>query len=594
MTSSSLHSRWLACFLCVVGLALFAWSRLAHPIQSLGNADIAGILYEADTINRGMLPYVATVDPKSPGSFWLIAALFRFVSRELWAIKAAYFLWALLAAPAIWLAARALYGRDDRGTIAAGGAVLLYLLSIGLFDFNYSAWMNPMYAWAFATLLLALAGRPRLHLLAGAFAGLTFLFKTHGLVIAPTFVMVWWWARRRGDPGAAWSAWPLWLAGALLSLVPLVLQYAWYGQLRALAGGLLPVSWALEYASQIQPKEHWIWSAWWRVPEQMHRVYPLQVELGLAALLAALHERSAARRTTAARAAGSGPVAPQLLFLAWSVVGCGLGGMRFYIHYLTQYLPALALLAAHPAPYRWLGRQLELVVRGQVWRASAMVLAVPMMIELGTHLQELVEGKAAHVDHRGTAGTRAIGELINKKTRPDECIQVWGWAAWSVYYWADRQACSPIFKVMGQVTDINQNSMFTRNRRMDFRPGPYADILLRSFKKRRPAYVVRMKPFFEGVTRDPLEQFRALHAILERDYVLRRKYRHVYLYERLDRLPPREQEAELRKREREAARKAAEKAAAEEALRIEREADDRMALPPPVPPPTPANPPALP
>ena len=57
--------------LVVLALALVAFvaTRRLHPIQGLGNADIAGILYNADMLNRGLLPYRDTVDLKPPGEW---------------------------------------------------------------------------------------------------------------------------------------------------------------------------------------------------------------------------------------------------------------------------------------------------------------------------------------------------------------------------------------------------------------------------------------------------------------------------------------------------------------------------------------------
>lgn len=528
--SPSPRARRLAYGLCAAAVALFVATRLLHPIKGLGNADIAGILYQADIIGDGGLPYRDAIDMKSPGPFFLVAAVFGLFGRSLWVIKAAYAAWALLAAPAIWLAARALYGRGDRGTIAAGVAVLLYLPTIAMFDFNYSAWMTPAYAWAFALLLLALAGRPRLHVAAGLCAGLAFLFKTHALVLAPAFVCVWWWARRRGQPGAAWSAWPLWLEGALLAFAPLVVLYAAHRATGYLFAGLFPIEWAVEYAGRTDTEVHWLWRAY-RIPIQLTRAFPLQAWMGAVALVVVWRKRHVHKDM----ADTTWPIAPQLILLAWSVVGCGLGGQRYYIHYLTQYLPALALLAAHPAAWQW--------SRSWVRRAA---LAVTIALALW-QVSAIPRGRASRVDHRGMPAAQTVGEIIAAETRPDECIFVWGWAGWPVYYWADRRSCSPIFKVLGQLTDANQNSLFRRSRATDFRPGPHADMVLEAFRTRPPAFFVRLRPFFPGVRHDPFDQWQEFNELVRREYVFRERHGKLYLYERLDRLPPEEREAARRR-----------------------------------------------
>lgn len=226
--------------LVLLGVVLLVATRAWHPIPGLGNADIAGILYEADIICDGGVPYRDTLDMKSPGSWFLFAAIFTGLGagfgRSIAAVQLAYTGWMLLAAPAIWLAARALYGRG----LAAGAAVLLYLGAVGWFDLNYSAWMTTPYAWAFACLLLGLRGRWWWHLLGGLFAAVAVAIKAQAFVLAPCFALVWWWARRRGEPGATLSAWPLWAAGALLGLAPLLLWYQQQGALGLVIAGLFP------------------------------------------------------------------------------------------------------------------------------------------------------------------------------------------------------------------------------------------------------------------------------------------------------------------------------------------------------------------
>lgn len=534
--SPSPRARRFAYGLCAAGVVLFIATRLFHPIKGLGNADIAGILYQADIIRDGGLPYRDAIDMKSPGPFFLLAAVFSLFGRELWVIKAAYAVWALLAAPAIWLAARALYGRGDRGTIAAGIAVLLYLPTIAMFDFNYSAWMTPAYAWAFALLLLALEGRPRLHIAAGLSAGLAFLFKTHALVLAPVFVCVWIWARRRAQPGADWTAWPAWLEGAVLAFAPLVLLYAAHRSTGYLFAGLFPIEWAVEYAGRTDTEQHWLWRAH-RIPAQLGRTFPLHAWLGALALAVVAWRK---RHVQGDMSEDAGPVAPQLILLAWSVIGCGLGGQRYYIHYLTQYLPALALLAAHPAAWSWppAGE------RGAGIRRAGLAVTLGLAV---WQLSLIPLGRAARVDHRGMPPAKTVGEIIAEETRPDECIFVWGWAGWPVYYWADRRSCSPIFKVLGQLTDANQNSLFRRSRAADFRPGPYADMVLEAFRTRPPAFFVRLRPFFPGVRHDPFDQWKEFSELVRREYVFRERHGKIYLYERLDRLPPEEREAARRK-----------------------------------------------
>ena len=82
------------------------------------------------------------------------------------------------------------------------------------------------------------------------------------------------------------------------------------------------------------------------------------------------------------------------------------------------------------------------------------------------------------------------GDLIRAHSSPTDCILVLGWPAWPVYYWSNRRSCSPVVKMLGQVTDPNDGSrLFGAPHQSHFRPGPIADRLLASLReaaKNRP------------------------------------------------------------------------------------------------------------
>jgi hypothetical protein len=503
--------------LVLLGVLLLLATRACHPIPGLGNADIAGILYEADLILDGGVPYVDTLDMKSPGSWFLFAAIFTALGRSIEAVQLAYTLWCLLAAPAIWLAARDLHG----STMAAGAAVLLYLAAIGGFDINYSAWMATPYAWAFTGLLLGLRGRWWGHLLGGLFAALAVMIKAQAFVLAPCFALVWLWARRRGLPGATFIAWPLWAVGALLGLLPLLLWYQRHDALMAVVHGLFPLGIARDYGAAAVDEVWWVWRSG-KIPQQLVAVFPLHAALSLATLLGARRQPGA-------------PVLPQLSMLVFGVIGCGVGGQRFYIHYLPQYLPGLALLAAHPQGWAYLRRAWS----PEPWRARWLPAALALTCAVTTLVLtiQIPLGQAGRVDARGTPNMRRAGEYIAAHSSPDDTIQVWGWAAWPVYFWADRRAPSPVFKVLGQATDYNQNGMFSRSLATDFHPGPAADTLLAAFQTAPPAFFVRTERFFPGVRNDPLDQWPALRTILAEQYVLREHFGKLRLYELRSRIP---------------------------------------------------------
>lgn len=506
--------RW-AGLLVVAGLLVLVATRAWFPLVGLGNADIAGIFYEADVIVDGGAPYVDTIDMKPPGTFFVVAGIFAALGRGLGGVQAVYAVWAALAGPAIWIAARALYGRR----LLAGGAVALYLGWVGTFDFNYSAWMAPMYAWAFACLIAAIrGGRWWLHLAGGTCAALAMTLKGQAVVLAPVFALVWAWGRRRGEPGATWAAWPLWLVGAGLGLAPLFAWYAARGATAELLAALVPVAEASAYAGRVVPEEWWWWLKAWRVPYQQLRVFPLHSLLVAAVLVGALWRRRVEGGVPKDRFAA--PLGPQVILWVMSVVGCGIGGWRFYIHYLPQCLPALALLAVHPLGLSWWqtrGRAGGWLKVGVVAVSAVLIIRIPLGY--------------ANIDYRGSKNADKIGAYINERTRPDETIIVWGWAAWATYYYADRRSPSAIFKMLGQVTEYNQNGMFTRSKSTNFKSGPLADRLIADIRRAPPAYIIKTPSFFPGVKRDPMMHWTALRRIFNRMYVFDRKFGRIRVYE---------------------------------------------------------------
>lgn len=507
-------TRRRAALLVVAGVLLLVATRVCHPISGLGNADIAGIFYEADRIREGLVPYVDTIDMKPPGTFFLIAAVFEWFGRSLAAVKWFYIFWAALGGPAMWVAARALYGRVD----AAAAAAALYLAWIGTFDFNYSAWMTPMYAWAFAWLMIGVRrGRWWGHLAAGTCAALALALKGQAIVLAPVFVLVWLWGRWRREVGATWGAWALWVVGAGLGVMPLVGWYAGHGAVGELIAALVPVGEAAAYAARVQPEGWWFLKIG-RVVLQLARVFPLHALLASAVVVAAMWTR---RRGDVPKDM-SAPIAPQVVFLGMSVVGCGIGGLRFYVHYLPQYLPALALLAVHPLGLRWWAGRGRF---GWVVPAAAAVVAAVLVLRIPL-------GYAANVDYRGSKNADVVGEYVQRRTTEDETILVWGWAAWGAYFYADRRSPSAIFKVLGQVTEYNQNGMFTRSRSANFVDGPHAQRLLADVKKAPPAFIIKTSMFFPGVKRDPMTQWSGMQKIFVRDYVLVAKFGRIRVYER--------------------------------------------------------------
>ncbi len=509
----------------LVGLAVFVLVRRFHPVRTLGNPDIAGILYNADLLAQGLLPYRDSLDLKPPGAFFVVAAAFRWVGRDLPTLHAVYEGFALLGAPAVWLAAHELH---PRSRLAPAAAAALYLVTIGAFDMNYSSWMTTPYAWSFALLLRGLrTGGVPSHLGAGALALTAVLFKAQAVVLAPLFAAVWLWARRARWAGATLRAPLYWAGGALFGFAPLCALYASAGALPELFRGVFPIGEAVEYTERMQARPSVV-TPLLQFAKRQGKAFGLQIALVAATLVGLARDRRAGDRTD--------PIAPQVLFYAASAWGCGIGGMRFYLHYLPQLLPAFALLAAHPAAWRWLGAARDRGARAAVRVASAVHLVILAAVTIYAAVG-IPRGKAAMVDYRGVISATEVGRYIEARTTPDDRVLCWGWPAWPVYYFSGRRSPSTIFKVLGQVTEFNGNPAYEGGQVIRFKPGPHADRLLADVEAHPPAFIVRASPFFPGIVNEPLDEFAALKRIVDARYRLVLQVNHLGVYERIDRTP---------------------------------------------------------
>lgn len=556
-----------------VGLGLFFAVRMVQPIVGLGNHDVAGIAYEADLLLRSQLPYRDSIELKPPGSFFLVAAAWSVAGRSTTTLHAACVLWVLLGAIAVFVAAFATYGRkgaglsDDWdlnlgircGALASG----LYLASSAQFDSNYSTWMMPPYAAAYAALIVGLrCDRFSAHVWTGVFATFAYLCKNHAFMIGAVAMIAWVWARARGEPGARLSACAGWIAGALLGSLPISLFYAYHGAFLDLIQGVFPFGEAAEYS------QHVVEASWLRIIYEVmlhvRRLFPTEVlwaagavmMAGLVAARKPIPFAMADATSTAesrfvrlrARMTGIEPVLPSLAFILLSVIAGGLGGLRFFPHYGAQYLPGLAILAAHPEPWR---RFVALSARRKSAEGGTPAVANPSATTtwllalvagigiaaggvLGAHRHERVLVGAVRValPSPGEASQQA-GEFISEHSSRNDTIHCWGRAAWSVYFWADRRSPGRLYKELGAVTEYNKNGLFSmrRDMRLEWKPGLIADELLEDYRTRPPAFLVRARPFFPNVTNDPLDESGELARLIERDYKLVKRIDLLYIYE---------------------------------------------------------------
>ncbi|MCA9704946.1 MAG: hypothetical protein KDK70_03740, partial [Myxococcales bacterium] len=467
-----------------------------------------------------------------PGAFLLAAGAIAALGRSLEALQLLHALWLALGGLGVWWAARALYDRDDEprlGPRCAALATAVYLVSAAMFSYNYSSWMTPASALAVG---MALRGLRRdawaWSLGAGALALLAFVTIQRAVVLAPLLGALWWWARRRSFPGARLSALGGWLLGAALALIPLLL---WYADAPALLlHALVPIATGLDYTTAATAGGSSL-AALGHAGAQLLTVFWFPVGLVVLAALA----------TRCSTPSDAGVFVPGAVWLVASVVGAGLGGLRFYLHYLVQYAPALAVLAGHPALVRACARAVgpQARVCSRVLLAAAVLLAAGQLVEIGRGRGHRYEAMARRLEG-GLTAAQAAGAHIRQRTAEGDTVQAWGWTAWRVYYWAQRRAPGRIYKPLGAVTTFNTNTEFDAGGPIRFRDGPLARELVEAFDRHPPAYFVYSPSMVRtfGAQPDPLEDFIALRRRIEQGYVPEARFGDLQLLRRREPAPP--------------------------------------------------------
>jgi len=407
------------------------------------------------------------------------------------------------------------------------------------FQANYSTWMMAPYAACFAGAVWAMrtedpVTRAGLHVATGIFAGLAYLMKAHGVVLAVVVPVVWGLARWRKLPGATGSAWLWWVVGAAVSAAPLLVIYGAAGEIPALLEGVFPVGKAASYAQREMDVSYW--SLPYRLVLHLDAKFPVHTSM-VAVTIAGVVARS-----WVVPDEGDLPVATRwavlsmgLVFVVLSVVGGGLGGLRYYRHYAPQYLPALAILCAHPAWWQWLVRWPRRGIADWLGLGGAVALAVLVLSNAVPYVGRGLHGKLSNGWHP-TTDDQELAAYIRKRSLPSETIFVWGWRGWAIYFFSDRHAPTGLYKGLGTITEFNRNGLFRkpkseRDLELDFVPGPHADALLEAFETDPPAFLVESRPYFPGMKNNPMVQFDPLYTLWRRDYVRVRKAGYLHLYE---------------------------------------------------------------
>ena len=495
----------------VLGAAAFVSNGLRLLTPDFVDTDISGILYNADLINHGGLPYRDSLEHKSPLSFFVSALALTVLGRDLLLFKLVFYLWLLCGAVAVGTAAKWLYTPAGRRSARASAyaASGVYLLSASQFEYNYSGFMAPAYALSFALAVLG-ARQRRLSpwVLSGMAYAFAFLLKAFAITLAPLIVLMTWQARREQAQHKTLSAWA---GGVALGFLPIVAVYAWHGALGDLIFGTFPVEHAVRYFEVMILPIPW----WWFVLAviwEAYETFPLAVALVLAAGVAWWLERG--------RLPGHkrrGLLAIPLAFLVVSLLGVSLGGTRFYRHYLIQYLPALAILAAYPGLWRCLSAMMAPPsVRHRIGLVLIALAVAPQILHLA-----LAQPLGYHFNDIQTS-SRAAAAYIREVTKPEQTILAWGCDAWPVYYWSERAAPSVVYKELGAVTTLNNQSTFFSGETEHFRDAEPARRLLTDIKRQPPEIVVvgrnYGRPSMEAPYPGPLGEFTALREFLETNY----------------------------------------------------------------------------
>lgn len=493
------------------------WLRWPGVTQGgFGSHDVAGILHEAMVLHDGELPYVATIEMKAPGTFWLAKWLAGPDGTDI----ARFQQWAAVFAVGSLLIVGGTAWRVFGGGAAIGAAVLygLHDLHLDSIDANYVTWaQTPMVAAAGLAMTAPTLKRPRATTLAwlgaGVLCGLTALCKRQpGVVVAIVLLAAWVGPApahsdaETGRPARVRATVAI-AVGLVLSHVPIAVVYAQAGALDSLIGGYGLSQWGMAYVGQ-GGQSSGLAGAREGVLASVHF---LALPLALSVFSVVAPTRAAER-----------PYARCLWIWAVLALTAAWVGFRFYKGYFLAVLPPLCILGA--APWGLLGRRGAL----RRWWLRGLLLA-PLLVLVGRqamNLDQLRRNRARPSD----AGGRKIAAHIGPRTQPGDRIWVWGWHLWDVYAFTGRRSASRVYKSIGLLTPPNDDTWRVRGTKAVFADGPPARILMEDLRAAPPAWIV-----FGSVV--PHRQFTELRGFLREHYHRDRRVRigRVQFWHRKDR-----------------------------------------------------------
>lgn len=465
---------WAAGVLAVIAAsAAIRWPGFTQG--GFASHDVGGILYEAMLLHAGELPYVASVELKAPGTFYLAAALAGPDGRDIAAFQVAANVAALLSLVGVAGLAWRLWG--GAAALVAASLYALHDAAIDRMDANYVTWAQLPQILAMAAGLAAARAPTRrrglgLWALAGALAGAAALCKQPaGVILVPVAI----WALRAGTRRFDGAAVLATLAGFVAMHVPVAVHYAAHGQLAALVRGYAFNPWGLAYITErgsagllAELKEG-----------ALATVHTLALPLALAGF-------AAVRRMSSGTGPSGQDPADRSGWLAWwlgATLAAACVGLRFYRGYFLAVLPPLCLLAAAP----WGVRSL---LRPPIGRARAVIAGLAIA---ALTVRAVADLRAIRGDRQRPhdAGTRAVARYIEQHSGPGDTIWVWGWHLWGAYALSGRRAGSRVYKTLGLLTPPNDDTW----RRPASPPrvaadNPWMAVLVADLERTRPAVIV--------------------------------------------------------------------------------------------------------
>lgn len=499
--------------------AASVWLRWPGFTQGgFASHDVAGILYNAMVLDAGGLPYIDTIELKAPGTFYLAWAFAGEGGRDISRFQILANAWAV--ASLLGVAGFAWRAMGPRAAIAAALCYGLVDAHLDSMDANYITWANLpaiLAMWlGFEAHRADARGRRSWTwwAAAGLAIGAATLCKRQAGAGLPVLAV---WAcvsglrsttGPRGDRVRAAATNVVVLGAGVVSIhAPIGLHYlvrgGWAG-LGALFDGYVFSKWGAAY-----------------IARRADVGLSISLREGLLATtyFLALPLAFAAYGATRPKA---NPDTDHVGFL-WAWFGMTLLaaaiGFRFYKGYFLACAAPLSLLAA--VPWGALGgvgplRDRTPVQRGLVLLGRAVLLA--LALGLAWRQVALLEIQRDDRGHAHDRGGRAIADHIQPSLEPGDTIWVWGWHLWDVYPMTGHLSGSRIYKSLGLLTLPNDDTWRRGAKKLEFREGEYADVLVDELEHSRPRWIVL------GST-VPRRDFKRLRRMLRKHYRLDRSKR---------------------------------------------------------------------